>query len=240
MNFSRSTLHVSDLVVDFVRKDIKNVHLSVLPPEGQIRLTAPLSMTDDNARLAVVARWSWIKKRQKEFWTQNRESERRYVDGETHYFDGHPYLLSLAATKKASHVRVAGNGRIELFCRSGIGHETKQKAFEAFYRDHLKATVASKLSFYCGLLDVDVPEVRIQRMRTKWGSCNTKTNRVLINLELAKKPVSCVQYILAHELTHLRVRHHNRQFSGVLESIMPDWRCHRDVLNALPLAYEEW
>lgn len=231
---------ISDLTVEFVRKDIKNVHLSVSPPEGKVRLSAPLSMTEDNARLAVVTRWSWIRKKQKQFAAQRRETYREYIDGESHFFDGYRYLLSVVETDGAARVRVKGNGRIELSCRKGTNHAARQKAFDFFYRLHLQFLVEQKLSAYCSGLKVKIPEVRIQRMRTKWGSCNAKTRRILINLELAKKPSACFDYILAHELTHLRVRHHSSEFRALLESVMPDWDHRRDILNSLPLAYEDW
>ncbi len=240
MNSNRTTLTISDLLVELVRKDIKNVHLSVLPPDGRVRLSAPLSMTEDNARLAVVTRWSWIKKKQKEFTSQRREAFREYVNGESHYFDGQKYLLSLVETKKAAKIHIAGNGRIELHCRADASRMAKQRAFDSFYRHHLKSLVDRTLASYCRAFDVREPEVRIQRMRTKWGSCNAKDERVLINLELAKKPRQCFEYILAHELVHLRVRHHNPEFLRALENVLPDWAHRRDILNSLPLAYDEW
>jgi len=240
MNSNRTTLAVSDLQVELVRKDIKNVHLSVLPPDGRVRLSTPLGMTEDNARLAVVARWSWIRKKQKEFTSQRREPFREYVNGESHYFDGQKYLLSLVEAKMAVKVCIAGNSRIELHCRADASHLTKQRAFSKFYRHHLNSLVDRTLASYCRAFEVQEPEVRIQRMRTKWGSCNVKSRRVLINLELAKKPRQCFEYILAHELTHLRVRRHNQEFLKVLECVLPDWAHRRDILNSLPLAYDEW
>lgn len=240
MNSNRTTLAVSDLMVELVRKDIKNIHLSVLPPDGRVRLSAPLGMTEDNARLAVVTRWSWIRKKQKEFSSQRREAFREYVNGESHYFDGQKYLLSLVDAKMAAKISIAGNGRIELHCRADASHLAKQRAFDNFYRHHLNSLLDQTLTRYCKAFNVQEPEVRIQRMRTKWGSCNAKNQRVLINLELAKKPRQCVEYILAHELAHLRVRHHNQEFLNVLESVLPDWAHRRDILNSMPLAYEEW
>lgn len=240
MNSNRTTLTVSDLPVELVRKDIKNIHLSVLPPDGRVRLSAPLGMTDDNARLAVVTRWNWIRRKQKEFTSQRREPFREYVNGESHYFDGQKYLLSLVRAEIAAKVCIAGNGRIELYCRAEASHLVKKRAFDNFYRHHLNSLVARTLPSYCKAFDVQEPEVRIQRMRTKWGSCNAKSRRVLINLELAKKPRQCFEYILAHELTHLRVRHHNQEFLNVLENVLPDWANRRDTLNSLPLAYDDW
>lgn len=240
MNSNRTTLEISDLLVELVRKDIKNVHLSVLPPDGRVRLSAPLSMTEDSARLAVVMRWSWIRKKQKEFTSQRREAFREYVNGESHYFDGQKYLLSLVEAEMAAKVCVAGNGRIELHCRADASHLAKQRAFGIFYRHHLNSLVDRTLASYCRAFEVQEPEVRIQRMRTKWGSCNAKSQRLLINLELAKKPRQCFEYILAHELAHLRVRYHNQEFLKILENVLPDWAHRRDILNSLPLAYDEW
>ncbi|MBB3994883.1 hypothetical protein GGR95_002533 [Sulfitobacter undariae] len=197
-------------------------------------------MTDDNARLAIVTRWSWIKKKQKEYLDQKRETVRKYVDGESHYFDGHRYLLSIVKAQRSAKVTIAGNGRIELHCSDDAPYSAKQKAFDAFYRQHLNEFLRRNLPKWCKALNVDLPEIRVQRMRTKWGSCNPKSNRIMINLELAKKPLRCVEYIIAHELVHLRVRHHSSEFIALLETVMPDWRYHKDILNSLPLAYDEW
>lgn len=240
MSSNSLKLIVADLPVEFVRKNIKNVHLSVLPPEGKVRLSAPLTMTEDNARLAVISRWSWIKKKQRQFIAQRRETFREFVDGESHYFDGHKYLLSVAEADGAAKVNVVGNGRIELSCKKDASQKVRQRAFDLFYRGHLRSLIEKRLSAYCSALSVQIPDVRIQRMRTKWGSCRANTHRILVNLELAKKPSKCFDYILAHELTHLRVRHHNSDFQTLLEDIMPDWRYRRDLLNSLPLAYDKW
>ncbi|MEP5632681.1 MAG: SprT family zinc-dependent metalloprotease [Tateyamaria sp.] len=228
------------MAVELVRKNIKNVHLSVLPPEGRVRLSAPFTMSEDSARLAVVTRWGWIKKKQKEYARQKRETQRDYVDGETHYFDGHKYLLSVVEESVKASVKVRGNGRIELCCRQGASREVRQRAFDAFYRSHLQTLIETKIAQYCAELSVIQPTIRIQRMRTKWGSCASASQRILINLEMAKKPTACVEYILAHELVHLRVRRHNEVFKALLEGILPDWSHRRDILNSYPLAFDEW
>lgn len=240
MNSNRTVFHVSDIPVEFVRKNIKNVHLSVLPPEGRVRLSGPFGMSEDSARLAVVTRWSWIKKKQKQYASQRRETQREFVEGETHYFKGHKYLLSAVHELGPTSVKVRGNGKIELRCRKNAGRETRKRAFDTFYRTHLRTLISEKVGQFCCDLSVDEPTIRIQRMRTKWGSCAAASGRILINLELAKKPTACVEYILAHELVHLRVRHHNEEFKALLEGIMPDWAHRRDVLNSYPLAYSEW
>lgn len=240
MSSDSSTLTVSGLSVEFVRKNIRNIHLSILPPEGRVRLSAPMSMTEDNARLTIATRLAWIRKKQRAFFEQERETLRRYIDGETHYLCGHKYLLSVRQHDGPTEARVVGNGRIELCCNLKATAATKAKAFDRFYRNQLKDWIEQALPRYCEKLGVPEPEVRVQKMRTKWGSCSVQTNRVLLNLELAKKPISCLEFILAHELTHFRVRHHNKAFKATIESVMPDWRLRRDLLNSLPLAYEDW
>ena len=240
MSSNSSTLTVSGLSVEFIRKDIRNIHLSILPPEGRVRLSAPMSMTEDNARLTIATRLAWIRKKQRAFAEQERETRRRYVDGETHYLSGHKYLLSVREYDGPTEARVLGNGRIELCVSPKATAATKAKAFDTLYRNQLKDWISKALPKYCLALDVSKPEVRVQKMRTKWGSCTQSTSRVLLNLELAKKPLECFEYILAHELTHLLVRHHSREFMIKLEGIMPDWRARREILNSLPLAYEDW
>lgn len=152
----------------------------------RVRLSAPQSMTDDNARLAIVTRWSWIKKKQKEYLSQSREKFREYVDGESHYFNGNRYMLSIVNAQRSTKIAIAGNGRIELLYREDASHSARQKAFDSFYRQHLNELLQQTVPKRCEALNVDQPEIRIQRMRTKWGSCNPKNRRIMINLELAK------------------------------------------------------
>jgi predicted metal-dependent hydrolase len=240
MSTNSSEIFVSGIRIDVTRKAIKNVHLSVCPPEGSVRISAPKSMSDDNARLAVIRRLPWIRRCQEEFQSQRRETERQFVSGESHYFDGRRYLLDVVPSVGATAVVVQNNGRIRLETRPTATRDAKRRAFDNFYRAHLCALVSSVLPDYQERLGVKASDVRIQRMKTRWGSCTQETGRILLNLELAKKPRPCVEYILVHELAHLTERTHSAGFVEIVERAIPDWRQRRDLLNSLPLAYETW
>ena len=240
MSTSNSEIVVSGIRIDVTRKAIKNVHLSVCPPEGAVRISAPKSMSDDNARLAVIRRLPWIRRCRAEFQSQRRETERQFVSGESHYFDGRRYLLDVVTSAGPTTVSVQNNGRIRVEARPQTARDTKRRALDEFYRAHLRALVDHALPPYQKQLGVEPRDIRIQRMKTRWGSCIQQTGRILLNLELAKKPRPCVEYILVHEMAHLLERTHNQRFVEIVERVMPDWRQRRDLLNSLPLAYESW
>lgn len=240
MSISRTKLSVSGIDVDLIRKDVKNIHLSVCPPDGLVKLTAPSKLSDDNARLAVIQKLRWIRNKQSEFRQQQRQSERQFIDGESHYFDGERYLLEVREERAKPTVHIAGNGRLRMTVRPGSNLETRSKIMAEFYRAHLKRFVSSHVDDWAARLGVEPKETRIQKMKTRWGSCNPATGRILLNLELAKKPRTCVEYILVHELVHFLERRHNERFVAHMDRVMADWRHRRDVLKSLPLAYETW
>lgn len=240
MSIDRKTISVSGLQVELSRKSIKNLHLSVCPPDGRVKLSVPERISEDNARLAVIRKLGWVRKCQREFQEQAREGERLFVEGESHYYDGGRYLLKVEHSYGRAQVVVAGNNRLVLTCDSESTTENRAAAFNRFYREHLKSVLAKCVDRWVNVIGAAPGDIRIQRMKTRWGSCNPDSRRVLLNLELAKKPRVCVEYILVHELVHLIERRHSGRFLSIMEDVMPDWRARRDLLNSLPLAYETW
>lgn len=240
MSISRSQITVSDISVEITRKNIKNLHLSVCPPQGSVKLSVPKHITDDNVRLAVVERLSWIKKHQEEFKKQPRQTERLFITGESHYFRGKRYILDIVERHGKHIVEITNNARMVLYVKPHTSKDNKALVLENFYRDHLKNEIPRLLTKWLPVIDKPLDFWGIKRMKTKWGSCNTPSKRIWINLELAKKSPECLEYILVHELVHLHERHHNDNFLRLMERFLPSWRHSRDVLKSEPLAHEDW
>lgn len=236
----RNTLHVGGLAVDVDRKDIKNLHLAVYPPDGRVRVAAPLSVDDDAVRLAVVDRLAWIKRQQAAFEGQRRQSEREVVTGESHYLWGRRYRLNVTERDTPYAVRLSGHATIELSVRPATSRQRREQVLLDWYRDEVKARVPALIEAWEPVLGVEVADWGVKRMRTKWGSCSIEARRIWLNLELAKKPPECLEYIVVHEMVHLIERRHNERFRALMDRFLPDWRHRRNVLNAAPLAHEDW
>ncbi len=226
--------------VTVVRKAIKNLHLGVYPPDGRVTVAAPRSMSQSAVRVAVVSKLAWIKRQRARFAQQARQSPREMVSGETHYFLGRPYRLDVVKVAGRSSVRVRPGRVIELRVRSAADAEARQEVLRQRYREYLRGAVPPLLARWQEALGVRVSYCGIKRMKTKWGSANTKARRIWVNLDLAKKAPGCLNYIVLHELVHLLERHHDDRFVALMDRHMPDWRHRRQVLNEAPLAHENW
>src|SRR6266446_6022933 len=240
MTIETSQVVVSGIPIQVIRKPIKNLHLGVYPPSGRVRVAAPLRINDNAVRLAVIQRLRWIKRQQARFESQLRESQREIVTGESHYVFGTRYRLRVIQTEVARGARLRNRSRLELFVPRGADVAQRQRILQRWYRDRLKEAVPPLLSKWQSIFGLRVSDCRIRRMKTKWGTCNIKAQRIWINLELAKKPVQCLEYVIAHELTHFLQQRHNDRFVAILDRHAPRWRDHRSKLNSAPLWHENW
>ncbi|MEZ5759096.1 MAG: SprT family zinc-dependent metalloprotease [Emcibacteraceae bacterium] len=240
MNTNNYTINVSDTPVEVIRKSVKNLHLSVYPPNGHVRITVPERMEDENIRLAVISRLEWIREKQSEFKAQPRQTERQYISGESHYFEGKRYLLNVIERKGKEKVELTNNAKLILYIKPNTTRDWRAAIFNEWYRVHLKNKLSQLLLKWQAKVGKKPNHIQIKRMKTRWGSCNTQTGRILINLELAKKPPECLEYILVHELVHLHERHHNEAFIRHMNRCMPKWKFYRDTLKSEPLAHEDW
>ncbi|MCZ7554617.1 MAG: M48 family metallopeptidase [Anaerolineales bacterium] len=231
---------VNDLVVDVVRKDIKNLHVAVYPPSGRVRVAAPLRVDDEAVRLAVISKLGWIKRQQAKFVAQERQSAREYVSGESHYFQGNRYLLNVLYLPEKQGVVIRHNTKIELIVRPGGDTAQRERVMLAWYRRQLKEAIPLLFAKWEPVIGVEVADWGVRQMKTKWGSCNIEARRIWLNLELVKKPTQCLEYIIVHEMVHLLERHHNDRFIGLMDKFLPSWRLLRDELNREPLAHEHW
>lgn len=240
MSTEHFQVSINGMDVEVVRKSIKNLHLGVYPPVGRVRVAAPSSMSDDAVRLAVIDKLAWIKKQQARFESQPRQSERDFVTGETHFFFGRRYRLRVVERDQPGRVRVASQGTLELSVRPGSTAEQRERVLQQWLRDELKKQIPPLIEKWQPVVGVEAADWGVKRMKTKWGSCNIEARRIWINLELSKKPVECLEYIIVHELAHLHERNHNDRFIGIMDRCMPKWRSIRDLLNSAPLAHETW
>ena len=233
-------INVRGLSVEVVRKDIKNFYIGVHPPNGRVRVSAPLRFDEDAIRMAVISRLDWIRRQQTTFAQQERQSQREFVTGESHYFCGRRYRLDVTEQDCPPTVQLLNNTRIGLNVRPGTGRDKREAVFHEWYRQHLRSQVPPLLAEWEPKMNVAVNEVRIRKMKTCWGSCNIAAKRIWLNLELAKKPNTCLVYVLAHEMVHLLERHHTERFRELMDQFLPQWRTYRDELNRAPLAHENW
>jgi predicted metal-dependent hydrolase len=240
MTTETHTLSVSGIRVSVVRKAIKNLHLGVYPPDGRVRVAAPLAVSDAAVRVAVIGRLGWIKRQQASFERQPREAHREMVSGESHYYRGRRYRLEVVEADGPPRVELRGHRALVLHVRLDSTAGDRDRLLQRWYRERLRELVPGLLTKWQAKLGVEVRAWGIKRMKTKWGSCNARARRIWLNLELIKKPPACLEYVLVHELTHLLSRTHDERFLSLMDRHLPTWRRRRTELNATPLAKEVW
>lgn len=236
MDIEIRTLIVGGMSVDLVRKSIKNLHLAVYPPDGRVRVAAPWHVSDDAIRIAVATRIAWINRQRRNFKAQERQTVRRYVSGETHYFLGRRYRLQVTSGGASSRVRLGGSSKLELIAPINADRDAREQTVLRWHRRELRKRAEAEAVRWAIRLGIEAPFVGIKQMRTKWGTSNPSARRIWLNLELAQKPPRCIAYIVLHELVHFDHRKHDDVFVATLDTLMPNWRAIRDELNRLPLA----
>lgn len=232
-------LQLGNIIVDVIQKDIKNIYLSVYPPTGRVRISAPFRMDVDTIRVFAISKLSWIRKQQAKLKKQEREAPREFLNNESHYFNGKRYLLKIIHHNAAPRVNLQ-HSTIELYVRPKTGREKMKVILDEWYRRYLKATVPMLIAKWEKKMNIQVNEFGIKKMRTKWGTCNREVKRIWLNLDLAKKPSECLEYIIVHEMVHLLERTHNDRFVSLMTEFMPKWRFYKDELNQLPVSHRAW
>ena len=240
MATDRRHIDVRGISVEVVRKDIRNLHVGVYPPNGRVRVAAPHHLDDDAVRLAIISRLAWIRRRRGEFEGQERQSRRELVTGESHYFEGRRYRLDVVEHEGPPVVRLLNNKTMQLCVRPDTGRDAREAVLHRWYRRRLRDRLPALVARWEPKVGVSVNDVRIRRMKTRWGSSNADAGRIWLNLDLARKPAICVEYILVHEMVHFLERRHNERFLDLMDRLMPQWRLHREELNRAPLAHEDW
>jgi predicted metal-dependent hydrolase len=230
-------MEIGALDIEVVRKEIKNIHLSVYPPRGKVRLAAPKGTNEKTIRLYAISKLGWIRKQQRKFARMDRQSEREFVDRETHYLFGRRFLLKIIESNKPQGVRIKSKTILELSVKPGANREQRAEVLESFYREELKKHITDLLDKWQLRTGIRVHHFGVKKMKTKWGTCNQEARRIWLNLELAKKPVNCIEYILVHEMIHIRERLHNDRFHVLMKQHLPRWKHLKDELNRLPVSH---
>jgi predicted metal-dependent hydrolase len=227
---------VANIPVEVVKKNIKNLHLSVLPPDGKVRVSAPEALSDDAIAMFVRTKIGWIRKQQEKFELQPRQSERQYVSGETLYVWGRQYFLRVEYSYKGNALVLSGDNAI-LTVRKESTVKQRETFVNEWYRTLLKAEVEKYLPKWERITGLQCSSWQSKYMTTKWGTCNTSTGKIWLNLQLAKKPIECLEYVILHELIHLKVRNHGPEFVTGMNRYMQNWREIRNQLNESKLDY---
>lgn len=232
-------IQLGDIRVEVQRKNNKHAHLYVYPPEGRVHISAPLHMGLDALRAFAISRLSWIKAQQRQMRAQPRETEREYLNRESHQVWGRRYLLEVIEVNAAPVVELMHSALV-MQIRPGSDEARREALLDSWYREQLRTKLPELLGKWQPMMGVNVRRILVQRMKTRWGGCNPSTGNIRLNTELAKKPPECLEYILVHELAHLIEPTHSNRFLTLMDKFMPHWRQIKDELNRLPVRHEEW
>lgn len=237
---TNSYLQLGSVEVLVVRKAVKNLHLSVLPPSGHVRVTSPENMKDDAIRTLIATRLPWIKKQQAKFSGQDRQTKRDYVSGESHYFFGKRYRLELVYKDDVPTVFLKGKNKIVLQVRPKSSVSKRQEVMTGWYRQELYVVAGDLMTKWQKRIKVNVTHWAVKQMKTRWGTCNHKRGRILLNLELSKKPMACIEYVVVHELLHIVEKKHSEKFVSLMTKYLPKWHSIKEELNSFVLSYDTW
>ena len=233
------TIHIGDLSIQVTKKDIKNVHLSVHPPDGRVTLVAPTATRLEVARAYAISKLSWIREQQRKLKNQARETPRQFIERESHYLWGRRYLMTVLH-RDAKPCVTLDHKRITLTVRPGSDARRRAEVIHEWHKSILHEVVPTLIKKWEPKLKVKVADYFLQRMKTKWGSCNHKAGHIRLNTELVKKPKDLLEYVIVHEMVHLMEPTHSDRFMAILGEHYPTWREARAELNELPLTAEVW
>lgn len=228
-----SAIKLNDIVVDVTQKKIKNIHLSVYP-NGQVKISAPLHMNQDTIRSFLISKLGWIKQKQTKFQNQERETPRDCINRESHYVWGRRYLLKVIESDAPPKI-ILGHSEMLLHVRANASQEYKQAVIDEWLRMELKKALPPLLEKWQPIMGVKVNKFFVQKMKTRWGSCNYTQGNVRFNSQLAKKPLQCLEYVVVHELAHLLEPSHNARFHSLMSQFLPSWKLIKAELNRLAI-----
>jgi len=232
-------IEIGDLTILVTKKQIKNVHLSVHPPDGHVTLAAPTATRLDVARAYAISRLGWIREQQRKLKSQARETPRQFIERESHYLWGRRHLLTVVYREGKPSVKL-DHRRITLYVRPGSDAGKRAEVIHEWHKSLLHKVVPALIEQWEAKLGVKVSGYFLQRMKTKWGSCNHQAGHIRLNTELVKKPKDLLEYVIVHEMVHLIEGTHNDRFIAILEKHYPSWREARAELNDFPLSAESW
>lgn len=242
-----NTIDIGDLTISVIRKNIKNVHLRVYPPSGDVRISAPLRMNLDTIRVFALSKLDWISHQQQRLRSQVCATSPEYIDGEHHYLWGQPYQLNLVELDQSQSLELPPIGGVAVEYPQGQEHRiliqihpgtdlaTRSAMMDEFYRDQIEVALPPLIRKWERSMGVQVTSFSVRKMKTKWGSCTPSLQTIRFNLELAKRSPECLEYVVVHELVHLLEPSHNQRFITLMDSFMPKWKLYQSELNRLPI-----
>ncbi|MDR0822164.1 MAG: M48 family metallopeptidase [Endomicrobium sp.] len=225
------TLTIDNIQIEVQWKKVKNMRLSISAPEGRVRISAPFWVSEEAVSAFIVSKMDWIKKKIDIICNQPKSVKLEYISGEKHYFKGIPHTMRVIIRKGAPAIEADNSNFINLYIRDGLGAQQRENILHKWYRRELEIVLSPLIAKWETLLNVKTNYWKIKRMKTLWGSCNVQHGRILFNLELIKKPLHCIEYVIVHELTHLLERRHNAHFKSLLDLHFPTWRQIKKELN---------
>ncbi len=228
-------LLIDNVMIDLVRKNIKNLHLTVHPPYGHVKISAPGRMRLETIQEFAESRLPWIRKQQEKILKQKRETPRQFVSNENHYLFGHKYILNIIENNSSSKVVIRNSSTIDMYVKPNVTIKRRRSLMNDWYRLQMKSVVPSLVEKWERRIGVKVNECNVKIMKTKWGTCNISDKRIWLNLELAKRHLHCLEFIIVHELIHLIERYHNKRFYSLMDKHMPLWKQYKADLNYLTI-----
>jgi hypothetical protein len=227
-------LQIEDIQIELIHKNIRSLRLTVYAPDGRVRVAAPLHTPAAAIEEFVLARRAWIRKHQAKFAAREQPAALAYQSGETHYYQGQAYKLQV---HEAARPRVAIREQqyLDLFVPAESTQAQREQLLTAWYRLRLKEQLPALLAHWEPIVGVQANAWAIKQMKTRWGTCNIQAKRIWLNLELIKRPLPCLEYVVVHELAHLHERYHNARFWGFMDQFMPEWRHYKAELNRVQL-----
>lgn len=232
---AESQIVVGGISMQLLHKPIKTLRIVVYPPDGRVRVSAPWHLSAEDIYMAIFSRLSWIKEKQAKFQGRPRKPKQEMLTGESHYIFGREYQLEVIERRGRQEIRLSDGNIIQLFVSPGTDTEKRLKVLTEWYGEQLKGKITDLLNKWQPIIGKQVNDWGIKKMKTKWGSCNITKGRIWLNLELAKKPIECLEYVLVHELVHLWERYHNDRFRFYMDKYLPQWQEYSDILDREPL-----
>ncbi len=226
---------INDIDIQVERKPIKNLHLAVYPPDGRVHVSSPVNYTDDQIKLFVLKKWVWITEKRRETMSYSVQDERLYVSGEAHYYKGNLYRLKVIRENGCAHHVELNGDYINIYVHNQTTKENIANVLWAWYKEELTPVIQKYITEWEKILNVKVVEWTIQQMQSSWGKCHKETGKIMFNLQLAKKPLNCIEYVVAHELVHLIEQNHTDKFRHILGTHFPGWQKIKKELNEFPL-----
>lgn len=224
---------VNGIKIEVERKAIKHIHLSVYPPDGRVHISAPNSASEEQLRMFILSKWVWLMEKREEATLHTIQPKRKYVSGEAHYYKGQLYRLRIDAYPNENQGIVIEGDYLVVKCKR---QENAESLLREWYRARLKEIIPPLLDRWCKRVHTDIPSYEVLQMVRSWGSCKQETKHIAFNLELAKKPIGCIEYIVAHEVIHLLERTHTSRFFRLLDIYLPNWEKLKEELNELPVS----